>query len=515
MGVDRPERGASDKDDLVRLVTSTPVTLVWDDLPSVRKLAPLVSRFAAQRTSSRMVLVSRRYISAKEGGIRTPVFEVKPLGEDAAIELVRAVEAARGRPLAADIAEATAGNPLLIHLALAGNLLGARVSGDPTEALKQAIEARHDGMEGAVLALLSAAGVPLDEAEVARATGKGADSAIDELRKHLIVVREGTRVSVAAPAVSLVREVVGEPKPATWRSLGRLADRVLAASPNDDAAVLVAARARLELDDASDALGVLKQHPIARAGADPMRLERILRDIAMRSADDRLDALRLLAREQLRASDFEAARRTLDDLPRPRTREDTERAALLRAECHVRAGEPEAAQRALDDLLARRGNVLPSPALALTQVQLAILRGELAEARTLAERLGPGDIALAGPRGASRRRDRGELALRGEVRADAGVDQAVTGCTACRRRTARTRHHDPRRSRAPRSRPRRARRGGGEPRGSRSCHRADARGGAAGAPRRGAPCDRGRRCRARRAWPASRICSFARWSRAT
>ena len=394
MGVARPERVASDDDDLVRLLGGTPSTLVLDDLEvqSSRAIAPLVMRFGAQRSVSRVVLVSRRFLGAKEVGLRAPVFEVKPLGEQGAIDLVRALEEARGRSLAADIAGATGGNPMLIHLALAGDVLAGRVSGDPTEALRRAIEAHQEGPEGTVLALLSAAGVALDAAEVTRAAGKGADAALDELRKNLIVVREGSRVAIAAPAASLARDVLGDPRPATWKLLARLADRILAASPKDDAAVLVAARARIELDDATGALAVLKEHPLARAAADPAKLERILRDVAARSVEDRLEALRLLAREQLRAADYEAARRTLDDLPRPRTREDAERAALLRAECHVRAGEPEAAQRAIDELVSRgsgsRANgALPAPALALTQAQLAILRGELAEARSLAERL--------------------------------------------------------------------------------------------------------------------------------
>ncbi len=395
MGVPRPERTASDDDEVARLLARTQSTLVVDDLDlaSSRAVAPLVVRFAAQRSVSRLVLVSRRFMSSKEVAFRAPVFEVKPLGAQASIDLVRALEEARGRSLAADIAAATGGNPMLIHLALAGDVLGGRISGDPVEALRHAIEARREGPGATILALLSAAGAALDESEVARAAGRGADAALDELRKNLIVVREGKGVALAAPAVPLARDVLGDPKPATWKLLARLADRMLAASPNDDAAALVAARARVELDDASGALAVLKGHPLARASADPAKLERVLRDVAARSADDRLDALRLLAREQLRASDYEAARRTLDDLPRPRTREDAERAALLRAECHVRAGEPQAAQRAIDDLLARgsgsRGNVSPGPALALTQAQLAILRGELAKARALAERLAP------------------------------------------------------------------------------------------------------------------------------
>lgn len=399
MGTTIARGGAPEEDNLARLLTTTPTTLIWDDLTleSSRVVAPLVVRFAAQRTTgatSRLVLVSRRFMSSKEVAFRTPVFEVKALDVEAAVELVRAVEAARGRSLAQDIAEATGGNPMLIHLALAGDVLAARIAGDATDALRHAIHERREGVEGMILGLLSAAGAPLDESEIAKAVGKGADVAIDELRKNLIVVREGSRrgegarVSIAAPAVALAREVLGDPKPATWKLLVKATERMLAASPHDDGAVVVAARAKLELDDPSGALAVLKSHPLARSAADAGRLERILREIATQSEDhDRLEALRLLAREQLRAADYEAARRTLDDLPKPKTREDAERAALLRAECHIRAGEPEAAQRAIDELVSKRGNALPGPALALTQAQVAILRGELAEARALAERL--------------------------------------------------------------------------------------------------------------------------------
>lgn len=388
----RRARAGSKHEELAILLATVPTTLVWDDLvlESSRELAPLVARFAAQpRGASRLVLVSRCFVSSKEVAFRAPVFEVKPLGLDAATELVRAVERARGRSLAAEIAEATGGNPMLIRLALAGDVLGARVSADATEALRSAIDERRNGPEGAILALLSAAGAALDEEELVRTVGKGAEGAVDELRKLLIVVREGKRVALAAPAAALVRQILGEVRPATWRSLAKSADRMLAASPNDDLAVLVAARARLELDDPAGALDVLKQHPLARAHADAVRLERILRAIAAHAAGDRFEALRLLAREQLRSADYEAARRTLDDMPRPRTREDAERAAILRAECHVRAGEPEAAQRAIDEVLSNPDSTSPGPGLVLAQAKLAIFRGDLADARALAEGLAP------------------------------------------------------------------------------------------------------------------------------
>ena len=392
-----PPRSTGDPRALLDLLATETRTIIWDDLDvRSRKLGPLVAKFAEAPGPARVVLVSRRYFTAKEATFRAPVFEVKPLPHEAAAALVLEIERARGRTLVDDLVDATGGNPLLLRLALAETI---RVAGDATSALRRIVEERSKGVAGAVVALLAAAEVPLDEMEVVRVVGKGARDAIDELRKHLVVVREGTRITIAPTAASIVRDAIPEANAPTWTMLARVAEAMLAGSPHDGLALVAAARAHLELGRPAAVLEVLHHHPIARARADGTALERLLRDLASHSAGHRAEALRVLVREQLRSADYEAARRTLDDLPKPTTYEEAERTALLRAECHVRAGEPEAGQRALDALTRFEGKRTkkgaPSPALGLTQAQLAILRGELAEARAILEALAAKTVGTA------------------------------------------------------------------------------------------------------------------------
>lgn len=378
-----PERVA---EALSLLLSSAPRTLVWDDLDErSTALTEIVERFASHDGPARLVVVSRRFVTAREASLRAPVYELKPLAHEDAVALVRALEAERGRSLADDLAEATGGNPLLIRLALAEAAL-PRVGKSATDALRSSVEERSKGAARKVLALLVAAEVPLDEIEVAGAAGKGAREAIDDLRKHLLVVREGSRLALAAPVLSLAREILGEPDRATWRSLVKLAERALASSGHDDAALLLAARAHLALGDVEAALRTLREHAVARAAAPTAALERALREAASQSPAHAGAALRMLARELLRVGDYESARRALDELPAPKTRDDAERIALLRAESHIRAGEPEAAQRALD-ALERAAKGVASPGVVLTRAQLAILRGELAPARATLEGL--------------------------------------------------------------------------------------------------------------------------------
>lgn len=380
---DRPDRPEA----LAELLAEHTRTLVWDDLDTrARKLAPVLQCFAEQHGPSRLVFVSRRFFSAKEATIQAPVYEVKPLTHGAAVELVRAIEAARGRTLADEVAEVSGGNPMLIRLALAGSAI-ARASGDAAAALRLAVEQHADGGAGEILAVLSAAGAMLDEAETVRALGKDAKEVLDELRKHLIVVREAGRIGITPPAAPIVRDVVGEPSRATWKLVTRIADAMLAASPHDSTAALAAARARLETSTPEAALEILVAHPRARADADLTSMERLLRDVAARGGDTRTAALRLLAREQLRAGDYEQARRSLDELPKPKTREEAVRHALLRAECHVRVGEPDAAARALEAIGPPTKGEREDPALVLTRAQLAILRGELDDSRNALERM--------------------------------------------------------------------------------------------------------------------------------
>lgn len=404
IGEPRPTPGPDRVPEALSLLLSTsPRTVIWDDLDErSAPLAEMVKRFAAHDGPSRLVIVSRRFITAREASLRAPTYEVKPLSHEDTVLLIRSIEAERGRTLADDLASATAGNPLLVRVALAEAAL-PRVEANATDALRRSVEARAHGAARKILALLAAAEAPLDEAEVLRAAGKGAGEAIDELRKHLLVLRDGVRIMIAPPVASLVQDTLGPPDAATWKIVAAAAEHALGASGHDDVALVLAARARIALGDVERALKVVRQHPIARAAAPTAAMERVLREAASTSPAHASIALRLLARELLRVGDYESARMTLDDLPAPATRDEAERVALLRAESHIRAGEPEAAQRALDALervsakkdakakgktrakTARVGGV--SAGVVLTRAQLAILRGELAPARETLEKL--------------------------------------------------------------------------------------------------------------------------------
>jgi hypothetical protein len=396
-----PERVA---DALSVLLSTAPRTIVWDDLDERSSpLAEIIRRFASHDGQARLVLVSRRFITAREAAFRAPVYEVERLSHGDTVRLVRALEEERGRTLADDLADATGGNPLLVKVALAEAAL-PRIEANATDALRRSVEERAKGTGRKVFALLAAAEGPLGEGDVLRVTGKGGREAIDELRKHLLVLRDGSRITIAPPVFSLVQETLGPPDAATWKTLAALGEHALGASGHDDTALMLAARAQLALGDVDRALQLLREHAIARAAAPTAAMERVLREAASKSPAHASTALRLLARELLRVGDYESARLTLDELPAPTSREDAERVALLRAESHIRAGEPEAAQRALDALervaakaeanakgkkavsgAKRAGGV--SPGVVLTRAQLAILRGELAPARATLEEL--------------------------------------------------------------------------------------------------------------------------------
>jgi hypothetical protein len=417
------------------LLSSAPRTVVWDDLDERSSpLADRIRRFASHDGPARLVLVSRRFITAREAAFRAPAYEVQALSHGDAVRLVRSLEAERGRTLADDLANATGGNPLLLKVALAEAAL-PRIEANATDALRHSVETRAKGAGRKLLALLAAADGSLDENEVIHVLGRGAREAIDELRKHLLVHRDGARISLAPPVVALAQETLGSPEPATWRMLAALGEHALAASGHDDAALVLTARAHLALGDVERAFHTLRTHAIARAAAPTASIERVLREAASRSAAHASTALRLLARELLRVGDFESARLTLDELPPPTSRDEAERVALLRAESHIRAGEPEAAQRALDALArivakaeasakakpsaaarakakagtkgkpgakakadaaaratSKNGEV--SAGVVLTLAQLAILRGELGPARATLLELAPRTTAV-------------------------------------------------------------------------------------------------------------------------
>ena len=416
-----PERVA---DALSLLLSGAPRTIIWDDLDErSAPLAEISRRLAAHEGPARLVLVSRRFITAREAAFRAPAYEVLPLTRDDAVLLVRALEAERGRTLAEDLAAATGGNPLLLKVALAETAL-PRIETNATDALRHSVEMRAKGPARKLLALLAAAEGSLDETQVLHALGRGAREAVDELRKHLLVTRDGSRIALAPPVVSLARETLGATEPATWRMLSVLGEHALAASGHDDAALVLTARAQLALGNVDRALQTMRTHATARAAAPTAAIERVLREAASRSVPHASTALRLLARELLRVGDYESARLTLDELPPPASREEAERIALLRAESHIRAGEPEAAQRALDALariVAKATKAKPaaaakrkggakgarakdapaasnateaSPGVVLTLAQLAILRGELAPARATLIELAPRTTAV-------------------------------------------------------------------------------------------------------------------------
>ncbi|MDB5220508.1 MAG: transcriptional regulator, family, partial [Myxococcaceae bacterium] len=218
------------------LLSSAPRTVVWDDLDErSAPLADLIRRFASHDGQARLVIVSRRLITAPEAAFRAPAYEVLPLSHVDAVRLVRALEEERGRTLADDLAEATAGNPLLLKVALAEAAL-PRVEANATDALRHSIEERAKGPARKLLAILAAADGPLDEAQVVAVIGRGAREAVDELRKHLLVVREDARIALAPPVTTLAQEMLGAPDAATWKTIATLAEHGLASSGHDDAA---------------------------------------------------------------------------------------------------------------------------------------------------------------------------------------------------------------------------------------------------------------------------------------
>lgn len=409
LGEPRMDASAVGVDALTTLLARTPRTLVWDDIDERSEaVLDVVRRFAMHEGTSRIVIVSRTVAPSRESVLRAPTFQVRPLSREDALRLVHAIEAKRGRSLADDLVDATGGNPYFIHVALAQASV-PRMVADTSAAIRHTIESLGSDAGRRLLGVLAAAKSPLDEEELVRLATKGGRDALDNLQKHLLVERDGEKIGIVEAALQPAQEVLGEPTGEDWSLVAKVAESSLAASARDEIALVAAARAHLELGDPGNALRLVQQHPMARVMVPVGVIERLLRDVASRSANHAPLALRLLAREHLRASDYEAARRTLDEVPRPKTREEAERIALLRAESHIRAGEPEAARHALEaldaivDAPSKRGGgtkkagarakaaKVPgdSPGLALTRAQLAILRGELEGARVTLEALAP------------------------------------------------------------------------------------------------------------------------------
>ena len=82
---------------LLQLLSARPRTLVWDDVKGTT-LATLVAHVAAaSETRSQIVLVSRRFFTAREAGVRAAAFEVKPLSHADTVALVHALQQRNGR----------------------------------------------------------------------------------------------------------------------------------------------------------------------------------------------------------------------------------------------------------------------------------------------------------------------------------------------------------------------------------------------------------------------------------
>jgi hypothetical protein len=353
---------------ILGLLEAQPRTLVWDDIHegAVDALAPVVAGLARGGAAARLVLVSRRYFPARTKNIRLPSMQVPPLSTADAVLLVRAHEAERTRTLAEDVAAAAGGNPLLLRLALARAPEAAL--GDADAALRRAVAEHAAGAGRAVLELLVAAERPLPEADLLEIAG--AKDAIERLRQHLVVVKTKDGLAIAAPLAATVRVLLGEPSRETWQAAARLADQALAGAPASADALLLAARARVAVGDAGSALGVLRAHVAARAAAPSAALERVLRDAAKTEPQE---ALFLLAREQIRAGDYEAARRTLEEVPAPSRAEDRARLRLMRCEALARGGDPVAAARELHGL--------HDPGARLARAELDVIDGRLEAGR--------------------------------------------------------------------------------------------------------------------------------------
>ncbi len=159
------------------------------------------------------------------------------------------------------------------------------------------------------------------------------------------------------------------------------AESLLLANPDSPDALMLACRLRVGRGDGAGALALLRTHLAARAGVSSNDLERILRTIAAATPTFAVEALLLLAREQLRWGDIQASERTLgsvvDEDLEPST---ANRFHALRAAALFRLGEVFAANAELS--IARRYDPPEEDvAVELATAELAIARGRLVPAR--------------------------------------------------------------------------------------------------------------------------------------
>ena len=382
---------------LGELVASTRCTLVWDDVQdaTLDTLAAALNAILpsdAALTGYRIVLVSRDRIFSGHAAlqawakrVKAPTFEVPPLDAAACRRLIDKLEAQRGRSLQDELVVSSGGNPLSLHLGLAARRTSG---GDPIASLRGAIDALPAEAH-ALLVLLAAADTPLRDDGLRAVFGPASDDSLLVLARHSLLARKGERVWVPPAMSAPVRSVVGAPQPGTWGVLEAIARRTLVAEVADPEALLLACRALVQQDRPREALALLRRQRGARAAASAAALEHALTEVARMDPAVAADAHLVLAREQLRWGDFEAARRTLDSLSAVELPEAlVHRRHILRAEALVRAGEPAGAAQELERArpFAAAGT---GTAVEIALAELALLRGDLVGARRALLRLAP------------------------------------------------------------------------------------------------------------------------------
>jgi hypothetical protein len=355
-----------------------PRTLVWEDAHDAQR-SVIGAALAAARgcVQTRLVVVSRQRVADTPG---VGVLEVPPLSDDGMRALIDS--------LSVELIRRTRGNPLLATLAMRGPS-AAELTLDPLADLRRDITALATGSARPMLELLTCAGAPLAARDVLASCGSHASTVLEDLRRHLLVVEDGTTIGIAPSLAPLVSELIGEPTASAWSSFGEIASRSLTAAPTDAGALLHLARSEVARGEAIRALLLLRQHPTAYANLPQDGLHHILRAIAKASTICAAPALLMLAREQLRWGDFQTALRTLDELHMPTLDVASQaRASLLRADALVRAGDPAGARAQLEHA-SRVESINLEPALTLGFAELAVMARDLEPARRALSRAAP------------------------------------------------------------------------------------------------------------------------------
>lgn len=229
-----------------------------------------------------------------------------------------------------------------------------------------------------MLELLAVAGAPLHEGELIAVSGAGAEGAMEALSEARMVRREGGRVWLVSPPASRGKSLAPDAID-LWEALGRVTERTLAGWPHDPAVLLVRCRVLTRNGNVPVALELIERSRPARLAADLSDLETSLRSMAAADPPSSQRALVILAREQLRRGEVEAARQTLEEAHFVAEGPPSDDLRLLRAEAHARAGKPGFA---LEDLkLASFSSRLGAAGVKVLMAGLQMLAGRLVEAR--------------------------------------------------------------------------------------------------------------------------------------